>query len=62
MDNLSMPTNELFQYDEEQISLATLSLTAGDVAQFELTRDAGNVNDDLVSDWALLQVEIEWVF
>ena len=62
MAAVALPTNENFQYDEEEFTLAALGLVAGKDCQIELTRDATNVSDDLVGDWALLKVELQWVF
>lgn len=52
---LAMPNSvEHWQYDEQEISLASLSLVAGRVTQFELTRVGTDVGDDLTGDWTLL--------
>jgi hypothetical protein len=52
---INLPTNTRFQYDSETVTLATLGLTAGEVVQFELTR---NPADGLVGDWNLLELRI----
>jgi len=57
---LDFPTNENFQYDDQTISLVTLGLTAGSTHQFELARDTDDGDDDLVGDWALLEIIVEF--
>ncbi len=57
---LSIPTNENFQYDSETDTLAGWGLTAGQVHQFELTRDPGAGGDTLVGDWDMLLVKVEF--
>ena len=58
LTTISIPTNENFQYDTQTIALSSLSLVAGRVAQFELTRNPGAGADDLSGDWVLLEVKI----
>lgn len=60
LTDLSIPTNENFQYDSQTIALSTLSITAGNFVQFELTRDSTDVGDTLVGDWALLEISAEF--
>lgn len=61
MTTITMGTsNEYWQYDEQDIALSTLSLVAGRVAQFELTRDPGDGNDTLVGDWTLMSISLEF--
>jgi hypothetical protein len=55
---VSLPTNEFFQYDEETITLASLSINPGSLYQFELTRDGVDGSDTLVGDWDLLELEV----
>lgn len=62
MTPVDLPTTEEFQYDDEEIALATLGLSAGQIAQFELTRNAGAGGDTLAGDWDLLLVRIEFVW
>jgi hypothetical protein len=50
---IDIPANTRFQYDSETVTLATLGLTAGNVVQFELTR---NPADGLTGDWNLLEL------
>ena len=57
---VSLPaTTEFFQYDEETFTLAALGVTAGEVTQFELTRNPGIAND-LVGDYLLHEIQVEW--
>ena len=60
LTNVSLPTNENFQYDATTDTLANWGMTAGSTYQMQISRDAGNVSDDLVGDLALLAVEIEF--
>jgi len=53
-------TTEFFQYDEETISLATLSLTAGELTQFELTRVDPAAGTELTVDYLLHEIQVEW--
>lgn len=59
--DIDIPTNELFQYDEETITLATLGLTADRWTQFELTRVNPAGGTELVGDWDLLEIELEFI-
>jgi len=56
----ALTTNELFQYDEDDRTLASWGLTAGQIHQFEMTRDAGDAGDTLSGDAALLDVVAEF--
>lgn len=60
LSNINIPTNENFQYDNELFSLSTLSITAGDYYQFELTRNTGSASDTLTGDWVLLEIVLEF--
>jgi hypothetical protein len=55
---LSFTTNELWQYDTQTVSLATLSLVAGRVVQLELTRRGSDGSDSLTVDWTLLSFSV----
>lgn len=57
---LAFTTNEFFQYDSQTITLAALSITAGNLTQFELTRNGAAGGDDLVGDWALIEIQVEF--
>jgi len=59
MTHIDIPTNENFQSDEEEKTLTSLSMNAGSIYQFELTRDVGGT-DDLVGDWTLFKIEVEF--
>lgn len=57
--DVSLPiTTEFFQYDQEELSLTTLGLTTGRIAQFELTRINPVGGTELTGDWALLSIEV----
>jgi len=60
LNDVDIPTNENFQYDSQSITLASLSLTAGDYVQMEITRNPTHPNDDLVGDWVLLSVLVSF--
>jgi hypothetical protein len=53
---LDFTNNGFFQYDSQTISFSTLSITAGNITQFELTRSAADATDTLVGDWALAMI------
>jgi hypothetical protein len=57
---IDIPTNAYFQYDSQTISFATLSLTAGRVTQFELTRYGASASDTLTGDWDLVELMISF--
>jgi len=56
---LTMPASTNFVYDEETFTTTTLGISAGDIAFFEITRDASNGSDTLAVDWHLLKVILE---
>lgn len=56
----SIPTNEFFQYDEDERTIAAWGLTGGQKHQFEMTRDTADAGDTLVGDAALCFVELEF--
>ncbi len=58
---VSIPSNEFFQYDTFIISFATLGIAPDTYVQFELTRDPAEPADDLVGDWFLLEVGLSFV-
>lgn len=55
---LSLPASTNWQDDTQVVTLATLGLTAGQVAQFELTRDPA---DGLTGDWVLHELMVEFL-
>jgi hypothetical protein len=61
LDDVDIPTNEYWQYDEQTISLSSLGVTAGEFTQFELTRVNPQAGTELSGDWALLRVALEFV-
>lgn len=58
LTTVALPTNENFQFDVTDQSLATWGLTAGSSYQIQISRDANNGSDTLVGDLALYEVEI----
>jgi len=54
LTDIDIPTNELWQYDDLIITLATLGATAGEMTQFELTRINPTAGTELVGDWDIL--------
>jgi hypothetical protein len=60
MTTISIPNNANFQYDSQTIALSTLSLVAGRVAQFELTRRGTDGSDSLSGDWVLQTLVVEF--
>ncbi len=54
---IDIPTNEFFQYDNVQVTLATLGLSTDVLAQFELTRNTGSGSDTLTGDWDLIELQ-----
>jgi hypothetical protein len=60
LTDIDIPNNNLFQVDSQTITLATLGVTAGELTQFELTRINPTGGTELVDDWALLNLTIEF--
>lgn len=60
LTDIDVPANENFQYDSQTLTLASLGLVAGRVAQFELTRINPTGGTELTGDWALLAVGVEF--
>lgn len=58
---IDIPNTARWQYDSQTITLSTLGLTAGNRAQFELTRVGTNGSDTLTGDWALLSLHLEMI-
>lgn len=50
---LTIPANEYWQYDTETIPLSSLSITAGNLVNFELVRDLAEAGSTLIGDWNL---------
>jgi hypothetical protein len=57
LTDIDLPNNNLFQYDSQTITLATLGATAGELTQFELVRVAP-VGTNLTGDWALAHLSV----
>jgi hypothetical protein len=59
-NDLDMPVNAYPQYDSEQRSLSSLSITAGRAYLFECTRVAPSAGTNLSGDWALITLGVEY--
>jgi len=58
---VAMPANENFQFDTQSIALSTLGMTAGNISQFEFTRDGANGSDTLNGAiWTLLSIRVRF--
>jgi hypothetical protein len=60
LNNLSFPANATYQYTTQTISLSSLSLTAGNFVQFELTRQGSATADTLTGDLYLLELIVDF--
>jgi hypothetical protein len=60
LNDVDIPANENWQYDEQTISLSSLGITAGEFTQFELTRVNPSAGTELTGDWALLRIALEF--
>jgi len=60
LNDVSIPTNENFQVDNQTETLASMSITDGEWTQFELTRINPTAGTELTGDWALLKVWLEF--
>lgn len=60
MDDIDIPANEQWQYDTETIAISSLTCSAGEVAQFELTRVNPQAGTELSGDWTLLGLMVEF--
>jgi len=60
LTDIDIPASVLFQEDSQTITLATLGITAGELTQFELTRINPTGGTELVDDWALVNLTIEF--
>ena len=58
LDTLVFDDDEFWQQDEQVILLSTLSLTAGNMYDFELTRNPG-IASDVTGDWYLRTMIVE---
>jgi hypothetical protein len=61
LNNLSVATSNItYQYATQAITLSTLSLTAGNLVQFELTRQGSATADTLSGDLLLVELIVEF--
>lgn len=60
LTNISIPNNGFYQEDTQTIALSTLTLTAGRMHQFELTRNAPAGGDTLTGDWCLHSIRVRF--
>jgi hypothetical protein len=59
--NISIPTNQNFQYSTQTILLSTLGLTAGNLYQFEFTRRVTGVSGtNLAANYLLAELTLEF--
>ena len=58
LTTLTVPANTNFQFYNQAISFVTLGLTAGNIVQFEFTRQGSAGADTLVGNWNLLELRI----
>ena len=59
LTSVSVPTNTNWQYYSTTVSLASLSLTAGTLYQFEFTRNVGVAGNPAVN-WLLAELTFEF--
>lgn len=60
LTDIDIPNNNLFQEDSQTITLASLGVTAGELTQFELTRINPTGGTELVNDWVLAHLSVEF--
>lgn len=60
LTNINIPTNTNFQYDSQTITLASLSITAGQDWQFQITRTTPTAGTNLSGDWTVRDIILEW--
>jgi hypothetical protein len=60
MDDIDIPDNEQWQYDSETIAISSLSVSAGEIVQFEMTRVNPQAGTELSGDWTLLMLGIRF--
>jgi hypothetical protein len=59
--NISIPTNQNFQYSTQTIALSTLGLLADNLYQFEITRRVtGVTGTNLAANYLLAELTIEF--
>lgn len=60
-NNISIPTNNYYQYTTQTVTLASLGLVAGNLYQFELTRRVtGVTGTNLAANWLLVELTTEF--
>lgn len=59
LTDIDIPANTNYQYDDEELTVAQLTLTPGVSTRFCLTRVAPTGGTDLEGDWLLLNVIME---
>jgi hypothetical protein len=60
LTDIDITTNAFWQYDTLTISLSTLSIEENKETQFELTRINPTAGTELVGDWAMLKLMVEF--
>jgi hypothetical protein len=58
LTTLTVPANTNFQFYSQSITFATLGLTAGNIVQFEFTRQGSAGADTLAGNWNLLELRL----
>ena len=61
LSNLNIPQNVFPQRQSITVTLAALSLTADHVYQIELVRQNPSAGTELVGDWGLIYLIVEWL-
>lgn len=61
LGTFNLPNNLNWQRDTVTLSLATLNLIAGSLHQIEIIRNASSATDNLIGDWSLLSLVIEFI-
>ncbi|MFX1590482.1 MAG: hypothetical protein ACFFC1_20300, partial [Promethearchaeota archaeon] len=57
---ITIPTNAYYLNTNQSIALSTLSITAGRIVLFELTRDPTDGSDDLSGDWLVNHLKVSF--
>ncbi len=60
LNDIDLLADEFFNYDQTTLTFAALGLTAGEITQLEITRNAADGGDNLLSDLALLAIIVEF--
>jgi hypothetical protein len=59
LTTVTVPTNAYYQYYSQTLSIASLSLTAGNLCQMEITRNV-SVSGNLAYNWLLSEITIQF--